>query len=296
MSDEPKAEAAGGPRPNNAPEETAQEKRTDAPGEILREVRAVVLDMGGVILDLGEAKGLPWGELDRRGREALLELLGKGGGEAGEEELDAWLFDPWRREYDRRYRTGREARWEPHLARLRRLAGTETPPMRLLETLAQPYLAGLRAISGAQAALARLAAADLRLALVSNVPMPGRFYREVLEREEMAELFRVLLFSYDQGARKPGPVLVQRALDALEVEPEEAVMVGDRRSTDIHAGRAAGVATVWVESADTDGPEPDAVIGSVVELPGLLGLDRQGEARTGSRPRTGGRGASPPGR
>lgn len=236
------------------------------------EVRALLLDMGGVILDLGEARGLPWGELDRRGREALLERIRQAGGRAGAEDLDRWLFDPWRRGYARRGRRGREEPWGPHLARLQRGAGVEISRGGLLETWARPYLGELRVLPGVQEALSRLVAADLSLALVSNVPMPGSFYRRVLERAGLAPFFRRSLFSYDQRSRKPGPAMLQRALVSLGVEPEEAVMVGDRRSSDIAAGHAAGVRTVWVEGPDADGPEPDRVISSVVELPELLGL------------------------
>ena len=273
MSDDEKRRAPADAGGSGAGEEAA----AGSPGATEEgsgwDVRAVLLDMGGVVLDLGEARGLPWGELDRRGREALLELLAEEGEtEVGDEELDAWLFDPWLREYRRRTRIGREARWEPHLARLRRLSGAEVPAMRLLEAWAGPYLEGLRPISGAQAALLRLREAELPLALISNVPMPGRFYRRVLEREGIAELFEVLLFSYDQGSRKPGPLLVRRALDALGIEPLRAVMVGDRCSTDIAAARAAGVPAVWIESPDADGAEPDAAIASLAELPALLGL------------------------
>lgn len=237
-----------------------------------RPVKAVLLDMGGVILDLGEARGLPWGELERRGREELLALVRETGGEVSEDDLDRLLFTPWRREYERRYQRGREARWKDHVARLARVTGSSAPLERLLRAWAGPYLDGLRAVSGAQEALARLVAGDLSLALVSNVPLPGRFFERVLESQGLAAFFASVHFSYDEGARKPGPVLVRRALEALEAEPEEAVLVGDRRSTDVAAGRAAGLPTIWVRSGDDEGPEPDATIGSVVDLPALLGV------------------------
>jgi len=236
------------------------------------DVRAVLLDMGGVVLDLGEARGLPWGELDRRGRQALLERIRETGGTAAEDDLERWLFEPWQRGYARRNRTGREERWGPHLARLRRLSGSRATRGSLLGAWAGPYLRGIRAVSGAQEALGHLAAADLRLGLVSNVPMPGAFYERVLDREGVAAFFDTRCFSYDLGARKPGPLLLLRALERLGVEPDEAVMVGDRRSTDVAAGRAAGLRTVWVTGGDADGPEADATLGSLVELPALLGL------------------------
>lgn len=235
-------------------------------------LRAVLLDMGGVVLDLGDGGGLPWGELDRRGREELLALIGETGGKATEPDLDRLLFTPWWRGHARRYRRGREAPWRPHLERLRRVSGAEAPPDRLLAAWAGPYLRSLRPLSGVQETLARLVAADLLLALVSNVPLPGRYFERVLEEQGVASFFQSLHFSYDAGTRKPAPGLVEAALAGLKIERDAAVFVGDRRSTDMAAGRAAEIATVWVRSEDTDGPEADAEIGSLAELPGLLGV------------------------
>lgn len=252
----------------NGPADAQKRVQRPAPGA----VEAVLLDLGGVVLDLGEASGLPWGELERQGREELLALIRESGGRARESDLDRLLFAPWRRGYDRRYRLGREAPWYPHLHRLRHATGARVPAGRLLSAWAGPYLRSLRPLSGAQETLARLTGAHLSLALVSNVPMLGRFFASALASLGLASSFRSLHFSYDAGTRKPAPGLVRAALEALAVEPEAAVLVGDRRSTDIAAGRAAEIATVWIESRDTDGPEPDATIGSLAELPGLLGI------------------------
>lgn len=235
-------------------------------------LQAVLVDMGGVVLDLGEGGGRPWGELDRRGREELLALVHETGGRASDEDLERCVFSPWRRGYGRRYRLGREAPLLPHFERLARTSGSAAPPDRLLAAWVGPYLRGLRPLSGVEDALARLAAAELPLALVSNVPLPGRCFREVLTEQGLAPYFRSLHFSFDAGGRKPGPLLVLAALGSVGASPEGAVFVGDRRSTDVAAGRAAGVATVWVRSGDAGGPEPDAEVGSLAEVPALLGV------------------------
>jgi FMN phosphatase YigB (HAD superfamily) len=110
----------------------------------------------------------------------------------------------------------------------------------------------------------------LFLALVSNVPLPGSLYREILVGHDLNCFFTSMHFSYDHGSRKPSPALLRLALETLAVSAEGAVMVGDRRERDVAAGRAAGTATVWVRKADSAGPAADAEIEGLPQLPALL--------------------------
>ncbi len=234
-------------------------------------ITSVLLDMGGVLLDMGNAAGMPVGALDWRGREALLREISERGGRCSLEELGSWLFGPWLQAYASRYEHRREAPVEPHLTRLRHEAGFRAWNRSLLRVWFRPYGEQVRPVPGAGEALRELRGQGFRLGLVSNVPLPGELYESLLSRHGLREPFEVLCFSYDEGVRKPSPALPRRALVALGAQPAEAVMVGDRRDADVTAGRLAGTRTVWVRSERRDGPEPDAVIGSVAELPELLG-------------------------
>ncbi len=233
-------------------------------------LKGVLLDMGGVVLEMAGARGFPIERLDWRGREALLRLIRAEGGKLSREDLEKLLFTPWRLDYQRRVEMGREAAWEPHLKRLRRAAGITTPDLQLLEAWFRPYGERLQPISGAAEAMDRLCAAGLKLALVSNVPLPGALYEQVLRRHDLLESFEARRVSYDCDTRKPSPALLRTALEDLGFDRQESVMVGDRRDRDIGAGRAAGVATVWIRSETGDGPDADAEIGSLAELPTLL--------------------------
>jgi 4-nitrophenyl phosphatase len=60
---------------------------------------------------------------------------------------------------------------------------------------------------------------------------------------------------------KPNPAMLEAAMDGLDVEPGDCVMVGDRLATDIRMGRDAGMTTALVltgESgiSDLEGLEP----------------------------------------
>lgn len=232
----------------------------------------LLLDMGGVVLRVGSTEGLPRDRLDWRGRQALLAKIADAGGRLSAGDLDPLLFDPWRAEHARRYKVVRDAAWEPHLERLRRAAGVDTDPWELLGAWFRPYGDRLVPEEGAGKALERLRAAGKRLAIVSNTPLPGRFYERILASYDLLRHFDSLHFSYDLGSRKPSPVMLRRALAALGASPGDALMVGDRRAADVAAGRAAGVETVWIRSSFDDGPEPDHEIGSLAELPDLPGL------------------------
>ncbi len=230
----------------------------------------VLLDMGGVVLRVGSSDGLPASAVDFRGREAMLAMLARAGRKLTLEDLDGLLFGPWRLEHARRHDLARDAAWEPHLERLCRAAGVEIDRWQLLGAWFRPYAERLQPADGAEDALARLKEMGKRLALVSNVPLPGRFYEAILEGYGLKRYFDALCFSYDLGTRKPSPALLRRALAKLDATPEQALMVGDKRSADVAAGRAARVVTVWVRSPFDDGPLPDYEIGSLAELPELV--------------------------
>lgn len=231
---------------------------------------AVLLDMGGVVLDMGGGRGLPTRDLDWRGREALIRLIRSHDGHVDEEALELHLFAPWRRQYERRSAARMEAAWSPHLDRLREVAGVDLSDDELLDAWFRPYGERLRPIPEIAATLQALERRDMPIALVSNVPLPGRHYRRVLERLDLRAPFDHLFFSYDAGSRKPSPAMIRRALTALGVAPESAIMVGDRRDRDVAAGRLAGTKTVWVRSADGGGPSADVTIERVSELPALM--------------------------
>ncbi len=232
--------------------------------------RAVLFDMGGVLLDMGNAAGLPEGKLDFRGREALAHAIRRAGGHVAEDDLERSLFAPWRKAYERRYEEAREASWAPHCKRLRHESHCRLRDLTLLAAWFEPYAEGLAPRPHALETLTALREAHVRMAVVSNVPLPGALYRRVLERHGLAGFFANFQWSYDAGSRKPSPVLPRQALTALGAVPEEAWMIGDRRSSDVAAARAAGIFSVWLRSHDTGGPRPDLEVSSLEELAGCV--------------------------
>lgn len=233
-------------------------------------LRAVLLDMGGVLLHMHNEAGLPGDAADLEGRAAILALLRARGGRVNEGDLERLLFTPWRAEYVQRYERQREAEWRPHLERLIAATGAQVTGHELLAAWFGPYGERLRPLDGAGAALLELRGRGLALGLVSNVALPGVFYREVLARFGLADPFAVFRFSCDSGSRKPAPAMLLSALDELGAAPAEAAMVGDRKKSDVAAGRAAGTRTCWLRSHHAEGPDADITIERLVDLPAAL--------------------------
>ncbi len=80
------------------------------------------------------------------------------------------------------------------------------------------------------------------------------------------------------GVRKPGRGIFQAALKELGVAPERTLFVGDNLRADIGGANAAGLVSVWLDrhgkapEAYPAGAVPAHVVGSLDEVPGLLGL------------------------
>jgi phosphoglycolate phosphatase len=81
------------------------------------------------------------------------------------------------------------------------------------------------------------------LACVTN--KPHRFAVELLGHFGIAEYFKVILGGDSLPLKKPDPLPMLTACERLDVEPREAVAVGDSEN-DALAGRAAGLATLTV--------------------------------------------------
>jgi putative hydrolase of the HAD superfamily len=101
----------------------------------------------------------------------------------------------------------------------------------------------------------------LKLALVSNAFDPGPLLHRDLERMGLEQRLDFSVFSSEVGTRKPHPAIFERALEALGVEAERALFVGDRLYEDVRGAAEVGMTTVqalWFRADEhPDGAEPD---------------------------------------
>lgn len=106
------------------------------------------------------------------------------------------------------------------------------------------------------ATLDALAAAGLRLAIVSNWDsnLPA-----LLADLELAPRFEAVLVSAVEEIGKPDPEIFRRACARLSVAPGEALHVGDSRDEDYEAARAAGLRAVLLDRAGRHPEIPDRI-------------------------------------
>ena len=101
----------------------------------------------------------------------------------------------------------------------------------------------------------------LKLGLVSNAFDPGWLLHRDLEQMGIQQRLDFSVFSTEVGMRKPHPAIFERALEALEVDAERALFVGDRLYEDVRGASDVGMTTVqalWFRADENPyGAEPD---------------------------------------
>lgn len=141
------------------------------------------------------------------------------------------------------------------------LAELEQPVPENLEAIAarvvREYSAQMALLPGVKDVLALCRARDVPLALITNGP--SDMQRAAVRAVGVAGYFKRLVISGDAevGVRKPHPRIFGLACEALEVTPEETVMVGDNLEADVMGALGFGMQAVYMGAES--GPGYDAV-------------------------------------
>jgi putative hydrolase of the HAD superfamily len=228
-----------------------------------REIEAVLVDAGGVLVDPNWA--------------TVAEVLARHGVEVAAEQLVA--ADPVaKRELDDaeviRGTTdlARRERWLARMLRHAQVAfDADAVDAATDELEAMHRERGIWEVvpAGAAEALDRLRAAGLRLSLASN--------SEPLLRWKLGELglahrFDHLAISGEVGIEKPDPRFFLGALEAIGVQPERAVHVGDLYEVDVVGAREAGLEAILVDVAGLSSDRDVTRVRSLAEVPALIGF------------------------
>jgi HAD superfamily hydrolase (TIGR01549 family) len=151
-----------------------------------------------------------------------------------------------------------------------RRAGLDVPRETLWQILDLEQLCWDRALHLAEDAhctLDELRSRGFRTAIASNAPFPPPMMHRQLRHHGFARRLDAAVFSSEVGRRKPAPELYRAALDRLQVEPAEALYVGDRVVEDYEGPRRLGMrAMLCTALARTPAPPGVPSVGRLGEL------------------------------
>jgi len=103
----------------------------------------------------------------------------------------------------------------------------------------------VREMAGAGDLLLGLKELGLKLGVISNTWRPAyQGFRHNCSQLDALMDFKVL--SYEQGCKKPGVELFERALHQADCEPESCWMIGDSFELDLEPARRLGMRSLWV--------------------------------------------------
>jgi HAD superfamily hydrolase (TIGR02253 family) len=127
--------------------------------------------------------------------------------------------------------------------------------------------AALKPYPHVSATLMELVKHGVKLAIVSDAPTREAWLR--LCYMNFHHIFDYVVTFDDTGKRKPDPAPFRMVLDLLEVEPHEAIMVGDWAERDMVGAAAIGMRTAFAKYGDTWGNQvinADYTLEDVTEL------------------------------
>lgn len=206
--------------------------------------RAILFDLDDTILDDTGASDQLW-------REVIAEAAGDAG------DLDAALLyaaidrvRTWYWSDPERHRVGRQSLRAATAAIVAQAfceLGLERDDVGrwIATTYRDRREAAIDVFPGAVDLLERVRAMDVRTALLTNgaaEPQRAKIRRFDLERH-----FDLVLVEGELGAGKPDPRVYRTALDAFDVEPAAAWMVGDNLEWDVAAPQRLGIRGIWID-------------------------------------------------
>ena len=99
----------------------------------------------------------------------------------------------------------------------------------------------------------------------------GQFQLDNMRALGIESFFDTILISEWEGMKKPDPTIFKKALQALNVLPDECIFVGDHPENDVKAAQAVGMRAVWKRDEQWNHAPADFIIDDLQEIPSTLG-------------------------
>ncbi|PAE13905.1 L-2-haloalkanoic acid dehalogenase [Niallia circulans] len=98
----------------------------------------------------------------------------------------------------------------------------------------------------------------------------GQFQMDNLKSLQIEKYFDVILVSEWEGIKKPDPRIFNKALNILNVQANEAIIVGDHPENDVLAAKKVGMKGIWKKDLHWRNAEADLIVDDLGELPFII--------------------------
>ncbi|WP_419893507.1 HAD family hydrolase [Oceanobacillus kimchii] len=95
----------------------------------------------------------------------------------------------------------------------------------------------------------------------------GQFQMDNIKALGIERYFDVILVSEWEGIKKPDPEIFKKALEKLDVPPEQSIFVGDHPKNDVKAAQSIGMKGIWKKDLQWNDVEADFTVNDLMELP-----------------------------
>ena len=111
---------------------------------------------------------------------------------------------------------------------------------------------------------------QIQLAVVSDAPSREAWMR--LYYLNLHHVFDPVLTYDDTGARKPSPEPFKLALEKMNAQPEEVLMIGDWPDRDVVGAKQIGMKTIFARYGDTFGTKESGADWDVDDIYDIVGI------------------------
>ena len=134
-----------------------------------------------------------------------------------------------------------------------------------------PIIEGSYLLQGASQLLLTLQANGLKLGLVTDNESEV-FHNGLLSKYDFEHVFDSIVVSYKLGIKKPHKMMYLKCLEALQINPAEALFIEDKPIHDISGAKNIGLPCVWMKRKEYIHVPivPDWTIESLQQLKDLL--------------------------
>lgn len=112
-----------------------------------------------------------------------------------------------------------------------------------------------------------------RMAIISNFDYAPAAYM-LLNKFGIRKYFERVVISVEVGWRKPRPEIFFKALELLDIDPVDALYIGDNYIADVVGAKSVGIDVVWINRNNEKIPEqkyhPDHTVSKLTEIIDLI--------------------------